>query len=421
MRIRRQLPESYPHEQQAAFIRDRHRFRWAFGGRQGGKTTLGADVAGLELYRAGRKDCPLLVVAPTYDMVRNASMSKFVQVWDQAITNVNKSDFEVSLAGGLRALFRSADNPDRIRGISASVLWGDEVAFWNRQAFEVSLGCLVATGGQALFTTTPNSYNFVYEIDTTQGPAREHHAFFRFSSLDNPGVDKQLVEAIMANMSPEMVEQEIYAGYCAPGRGRVFEQFKRRTHVRAIGYDSRLPVFVALDFGYRNPAALFLQVTSSGEIHVFDEFIANNISTPALIEKLSTRPYSKLIETIYCDPAGDAQNVQTLMSDVFLLRQAGFSVSFSTKPRDRSREAGEDRVRAALCWKDGSPRAFIDPKCERFIRSLEGYQFPKNGGRAGEKDGIHDHAADAFRYFVVNHFPIAGKVEVFDSIPWARA
>jgi hypothetical protein len=356
-------------------------------------------------------------------------MLKFCDMWRPIIKSVNHSTFEVTLLRGERIYFRSATEPDNFRGVSAAWLWGDEVAFWSREAFDVALGRLVATGGPAFFTTTPNGFNFVYDIYASTRPEREDHGFHRWTSFDNPGADHAYLRAMQAQMSDDLAGQEIYAEFLAPGVGRVYPEFSRDEAggnvIPDLDVNPALPVYADLDFGYRNPAAHLVQVGASGDIYICREFVEKNIGLEELCDAIKSWPHAHLIEAIYCDPAGDAQNAQTLMSDVERMRALGFPMRYTTRPLDRGREAGEDRVRATLRWRDGSPRVFVSSRCPRTIEAFERYTFEKDRrggieGRVGMKDGTHDHPMDAFRYFVVNHFPVVSREVVGDEIPWVR-
>jgi len=419
------FPAGFPHPVQHEFLYDTHRFGWALGGIQSGKSQAGAVKSGTMALRAGEKSTGL-VIAPTYGILRTATMFRFLQAWEPVVSSVNHSTFEARLGWGQTIYFRSATEPDNFRGITADWLWGDEVSYWSREAYQVALGRLAATGGPVIFTTTPNGYNFVYDIYSDTSARRADHAFFRFSSFDNPGADQEYLAVLESNMSPDMARQELYADFLAPGQGRVYADFRREIHVNERAeYDPKLPVYVGLDFGYRNPAALFEQVDATGLERQYDEYVERNIGTEHLGRTILERTADKQLECIYCDPAGDAQNPQTLMSEVFTLRQMGLPVRFTTRPRDRSKEAGEDRVRARLMRKDGTPAYLVHPRCVKTIAAHEGYMFDKDQdgkspGRVGRKDGVHDHAMDARRYLVVNLFPVAPPSRMSATIPFVR-
>jgi hypothetical protein len=63
---------------------------------------------------------------------------------------------------------------------------------------------------------------------------------------------------------------------------------------------------------------------------------------------------------------------------------------------------GIEMIRHALCPAAGDAKLFIQGRCKRLIKALQGYHYPEQGGELPEKDGEHDHLIDALRYHFVN-------------------
>ena len=63
---------------------------------------------------------------------------------------------------------------------------------------------------------------------------------------------------------------------------------------------------------------------------------------------------------------------------------------------------------------DGVRRIHVDKKCIELIEDFEEYRYPEaqDGKPIKEeplKDGYHDHGNDAFRYFIINRFPMRNQ------------
>jgi hypothetical protein len=101
---------------------------------------------------------------------------------------------------------------------------------------------------------------------------------------------------------------------------------------------------------------------------------------------------------VACDPAGASRNEQTAKSNLDLLRQNRYQV----KTRGSAIVDGVEMIRAALRSASGETRLFINPRCSGLIRSLERYHYKDAQSEIPLKDGLHDHAVDALRYFFVN-------------------
>ena len=109
------------------------------GGRGSGKTTAGAIQAILEAieYQPGERG---IVIAPTYPMLKDATMYEFF-AWlpRQYVADFNKTDHTLRLTNGSEIVFRSADNPDSLRGPNRAWMWMDEARnLRTQEAYDIS-------------------------------------------------------------------------------------------------------------------------------------------------------------------------------------------------------------------------------------------------------------------------------------------
>src|SRR5687768_5545048 len=111
---------------QEAFCFDEHRYSLFLGGVGAGKSHAGAVKAMLQVF----PNPPSLgmVVAPTYPMLRDATWRTAHDVWGPLIKTAVRNEMRMELVNGHEIIFRSADDPDRLRAINAAWLWFDEAA-----------------------------------------------------------------------------------------------------------------------------------------------------------------------------------------------------------------------------------------------------------------------------------------------------
>src|SRR5690242_19078443 len=113
------------YRKQADFVQDLHRYAALVGGVGSGKTMAGAAKAEVqELATPGLG----LVVAPTFAMQRDATWRTALEVWAPLVAAVYRAEMRLELRTGAEVLFRSADNPDRLRGPNCRWAWIDEGA-----------------------------------------------------------------------------------------------------------------------------------------------------------------------------------------------------------------------------------------------------------------------------------------------------
>lgn len=179
-----------------------------------GKTWAGAVRALHEMRRLGRPSRGM-VVCPTYTMLRDAVLPTCLEVWGPLVRRINYSYLGVILAGGHHVLMRSADNPDRLRGVNLHWAWIDEAVYCPDGTWEVTIARLRAEGvlGRAWITTTPRLnvgaqrvYPWVYEL-VRSGALCVHRA----RTADNPFVAPEYVEALGAQYTEELRRQELEA------------------------------------------------------------------------------------------------------------------------------------------------------------------------------------------------------------------
>ncbi len=185
----------------------------------------------------------------------------------------------------------------------------------------------------------------------------------------------------------------------------VFAQFDPDIHVRPVDYDSNLPLYRALDFGFVNPfVCLWIQVDTDGLVRIIDEYVRSRATIDVHADEIKNRtpvPEEQVAAT-FCDPAGKSVNDVTGTSAVRELRTLGIAV--------RSRRSGIlegiELIRRAVHSGSGQSTLLISPRCTRLIEAMQCYHYPHSGNATGElplKDGLYDHPIDALRYFFVNY------------------
>lgn len=148
-----------------------------------------------------------IVAAPTYTMLKDSTLRTFLELYENSgiIRSFNKTDMTMVLKGDRTVLWRSADKPDKIRGISAAWAWIDEAAYCEEEAYHVILGRLRRVPGRLWMTTTPNGKaNWVYRI--VQG---RQCAVTYASTKTNQFNPDFYVQSLIANYDEKRAAQEV--------------------------------------------------------------------------------------------------------------------------------------------------------------------------------------------------------------------
>jgi predicted phage terminase large subunit-like protein len=202
---------------QAAFVQDAHRYSAFVGGIGSGKTFAGGAKA--EVQELGQPGLGL-VVAPSYRMLLDATWRTALEVWAPLVSAVYRAEMRLSLSTGAEVLFRSADDPNKLRGPSASWAWIDEGAQCDPETWPIVIGRLREGGraGRCWVTTTPSGLdNWVYQTFVVN--ANADTALYQASTDSNPFVDPAYVAALRAQYPSQFARQELDGEFVVLGGG----------------------------------------------------------------------------------------------------------------------------------------------------------------------------------------------------------
>lgn len=191
----------HPTQQQRAFLTSDSRFRLYVGGIGAGKTYAGA----IEVLKQPPGSVGM-VVAPTYPMLKDASYKTFIEIAEPLIIAHNRADMTARLVNGTEILFRSADNPDRLRGANLGWCWLDEGAYCKRDTWNVLIGRLRLDPGRAWVTTTPRGKNWLFDVFGTASP---NHSVYRAPTTSNPYLPQHYIDSLKARYTTSQARQEL--------------------------------------------------------------------------------------------------------------------------------------------------------------------------------------------------------------------
>jgi len=298
-------------------------------------------------------------------------------------------------------------SPDIGRSYSPKSIFWDEMAFtpFDEEVFQ-SLQPALDGGGSFIGVSSSNG------INTKHGSLCMNNKEEGFKRLDihyssHPLKDENWKKEAKKGISIERWKQEQELSLETSGR-RVYERFSERTHVIDWEYNSSLPVFRAIDFGYHTPAVLWIQVTADDVVIVFREWVGENNIIGEMVEQIKRGDRElgideDAVEMTYCDPAGSAVTDKGI-SSVDNLENNGIKVNY----RASSLLAGIDLVREKLMDASGKVFLKVSRNCKRIISDFRQYS-KKYKSEEPKKDNISDHTMDALRYFIVNHFEKDGE------------
>lgn len=201
----------YP--QQRDFILSPKHIRGFTGGRGSGKSKVGA----IDLLLKSKPGGLYLVVAPSYSMMEDTTFRSFVEVatafglWDDS-KYWKQPRPRAILRNGAEYLFRSADDPETLRGGDKAGAWLDELQNSDEEAFNIVEPALRQWGKRGFITGTftpgsPDhwtSKRFINSDNTSLG-------FFKASLRDNIFISNEIYQGLLESWaaSPLRIRREL--------------------------------------------------------------------------------------------------------------------------------------------------------------------------------------------------------------------
>jgi len=410
-----------PHEGQLAlhYPTKDARFHVMVCGRRFGKTWASAMEA---TYVASQPNKRIWVVGINYKKARLI----FREIWQRMVVGhpedikrSSEKDMLIEFKWGTTVEGMSADNPDSLVGEGLDLLVIDESAKINKKVWDMYLSPTVSgRKGKVIFITTPQGRNWIYDLYQL-GKTDEDWVSQTAPSWINQheyplGLDDPALVERKRNMHKSLFRQEFGAEFSV-FEGKVWD-FDRDLDSGNFPYDPNLPTYCAIDFGFRMPAVLFLQTQWINEvehIRIFDSILhKQNIKTEDLIKMIKTKGYP--ITSYYGDPTGSAVQGQSGQADMEIFRRSGIRIISTRDRASRNIQGSVAYTRGFFESADGTRKVHVDSKCKDVLEDFEEYRYPETeSGKALKeepiKDGYHDHGNDAFRYFIINRFPMRNR------------
>lgn len=207
------------HPVQSAFRHSPALYRAFVGGRGAGKTWIGA----FDLMVRSRKGCHYLIASPDYTMLHDTTLPSFTALARElglwASIKVTPHPV-VQLTTGAEVRFRSADNPDKLRGPNLSGCWLDEASLMDQAARDVVIAALREGGQQGWMSATFTPAGITHWTYKLWGPQPDgklaantetFHAETGANPFNPPGFMEQLAQQYVGIYA----EQELYGRFVA--------------------------------------------------------------------------------------------------------------------------------------------------------------------------------------------------------------
>ena len=311
---------------------------------------------------------------------------------------VKSPKLKYTFSNGSSLLGLSAKNYDSsFRGININFLAMDEVAFYDKEAFQAALGRVRRTPNQIRCASTPQSFNFLWEY-FVESPPKDSFVI-KATTYDNELLPLDYIESLKEAYPEKLFRQECLAEFIDLTSESAYYGFNKDLHVGNVVQTRGPMIYAALDFNVSPYCGIFFQVIDN-KIRVFDELhIADNGDTYKAAAIILER-YGTEVNVISDSTGSNRSTVGP--SNHTILRNAGFKLVHSRNP------FVFDRVQHVNKFlEDGN--LLVDHKCVNLVRCLSKTVWGKSGKLDQTKDRTLTHASDALGYAIFKLFPPRGK------------
>jgi hypothetical protein len=424
-----------PHKQQWLYHNSTARFRLPNCGRRFGKSTMAGRDLEPKLFLP---DKLFWIVGPTYDL----GEKEFRVIWDDLIVkmglgkntkikrayNKKQGHMFIQFPWNTRVEVRSADHPENLVGDALDWVIMSEAAKHKVDTWERFIRpALADKRGGADFPTTPEGYNWLYQLWMYgQDASMPDYDSWRFPSWANDvvypgGADDPEIVLLKRTMTPEGFEQEIAADF-GSFSGKIYPEWDVQKHVGNYKFNPNWPNYMAVDWGYTNPAAFVeFQVSPRDEVFIWREHYKAYTTLPDHVRQMKERdqPEGYHLDMAFADAADpeSVENLSRLMVPTVAMPEA----------KENWRQ-GTDLVRSFMQDHEtgytdeyGTPQYethfHVDFSCVNVINEYNNYRASspvkgKNVPEVGQK--ALDHTLDAIRYGLVHKFLLGATYHLTD-------
>lgn len=253
-------------------------------GRQWGKTTISQNMA---LYWAINNPKSIIYwVSPTDSQVQKVYKDINNAIIDSKLIKSKKAssgNTEFNFKNGSSIFFKSAASEDSLRGSSVDYMIIDEAAFIKKDTIEtILLPMLNVRGKKCLFISTPKGKNYLYDY-YRRGLVDNKWKSFRFSTLDSPFVNSELINMFRNTLPDKLYQQEIEAEFI--DSSSVFNNINECMNIdRQLKPINGEIYYVGIDIGLVNDASVLTIINNKGDMVNYFRWV--DIESPVLIDKI---------------------------------------------------------------------------------------------------------------------------------------
>lgn len=356
-----------------------------YGGAGSGKSYAMAQHLCLKFCH--EQDIHILVIRKTLPSMKITAyplMRDMLRSWGVPF-ELNRTDLTIT-RGDNQILFKSLDDPEKIKSYEANYIWVEEATEITYEDFlQLNLRLRrknIGGTNRSYLTFNPiDQYHWLITKVMDSGKAAVHHSTYK----DN----KYLTPEYIAELEGLNEQDENYYRVYTLGLPGILKNIIYTNYLVDKDFKNTGDACYGLDFGYNNPTAIVKVTIGEGEAYVREVLYEKGLTNSDLISRMAAAGIDH-DTPIYAD-AAEPQRIEEI-------RMAGYNIF----PADKSVKDGIDYVKRY--------RLHINPESVNLIGEIRGYKYKedKAGNVLEEPVKFRDHLLDAVRYSLFTHAKMGG-------------
>jgi predicted phage terminase large subunit-like protein len=400
------------HQKQLDYLRSQTLYRGFVGGRGAGKTFVGSS----DLIFRSKPGRTYMVASPTAIIMRDTTLPMFEQQ-AKALNIIQASKQtpypEYVLSTGAKIKFRTADDPEKLRGPNLSGVWLDEASLMHEDVYKIVIACLREAGEQGWLgaTFTPKGkLNWTYKVF---GQNTADTQIFKSKTRENPFNPPRFEQTLRKQYTNHFATQEL-GGEFVDAAGSIFrrEDFKLVTHLPATGTRVRYWDKAGTQDGGCYTVGVLMLRDDSEQFFVEDvrRFQLSPLQRNKLIKQtaeLDRQQYGYVCTVIEREPA--SSGIES--AEISLRDLAGFDIRIDHVTGDKLHRAMPFAAQA----EGGNIHVKLADWTEEYLSEISAHPF-------GEFKDQGDASSGAFNWICLN-FPLECEIPhsegrtVLDELP----
>ena len=368
-----------------------HRWNIKTGATRSGKTYMDYFVIPKRIRERIGKEGLAVILGVTKSTIERNILEPMRQIWgDRFVGEINSKNIAFLFGEKVYCLgAEKVSQVSKLRGASIKYCYGDEVADWNEEVFQMLKSRLdkpYSCFDGALNPQSPNHWlkQFIDSEDVDIYCQK-------YTIFDNPFLDKAFVESLCNEYAGSVYYKRYILGEWCLAEGLVYSMFSREKHVvsGAFKYERSHFYYVSCDYGTVNPFALGLwdfdgkTAVKIKEVYYSGRATNKRVDDEAYYKMLVDLVGDIPIESVVVDPSA--------ASFIEVIKKYG---KFLVQPAEND---VLDGIRTVTKYLNAGVLKFHD-SCTNTLKEFESYAWDE---KSGEDKVIkeNDHAMDETRYF----------------------